>query len=335
MSAPKSSSNPIFEGHNTLIAYLLQILEHQYKNRAPALNSNVINWVMKQAECLGDSNSINNSVSLLESSKCVVCISNISLIKLNCNHHLCTSCIGHLLQSEATANVNYPAVFKCPKCPYMHTSREMHFVAPEFWGQFLANYKKNRIKQNIDQKCDSCQIQMKSIYFPEQPPCAHHTYCKECLTTMYLEGKYHCMYCGRKETFKRDPRKDKGICSGCTKKVFYLEDSLTRICDEHFHCLECLRVLVQEKRCKCCGFLLEDSTIERVRGKITKFCSICSQEVDYCLTVHKRCCGDVICVFCQADANKNNISCVKCSALLDPSALETILEVKSIAEDLI
>ena len=160
MSVSKATTSSAFKDHNVLIAYLLQILEQQYKIRSPALDSNVMSWIRQTVDKIGDTDSINSFVSLSVSSKCVACTNDISTIKLNCNHHLCTSCISEILKNASNSNLNYPAVFKCPVCPYTHTSREMQYVAKDLWAYFLAEFNKNRIKQNIDQKCDSCQIQM-------------------------------------------------------------------------------------------------------------------------------------------------------------------------------
>jgi hypothetical protein len=334
----KKSGNPTIDTQNTVISYLIDIISHSYQNRHPIMKPEVEKWLESTLAGLNNADINMRFQNLTTLTKCHKCLLNLSNYRLNCSHLICESCLQQSLDVLKQNLIETSYSYHCPVCSYSHSLKEIENLTPTLSEQIsssLKTYKTTRVKKNIDLVCSTCKYQLNKSYFPQPPPCAHHNCCKECLATSYTQGKYECQHCGKKEKFKSDPTRDKGVCNGCFQEVYYIGDCLTRACQDHFHCYECLKFDLDYLKCKTCSSSLTEERLNHIRRKTSKICSNCNNTYLYCLFVNKSCCSFPICAFCQANIDNNFMICKGCNNnFLDPASIELVLEVQASAEDL-
>lgn len=243
---------------------------------------------------------------------CQNCLNHRCDFALKCSHHFCLRCI-----KSTTRILNEPISTlyeddSSPKCPIC--SEPITRIQAE---EILTYAKTNNELQQQEsyKKCLICHmLRPKSKFFY-----ACHDICLFC--GFHSKINQSCSVCGESRLNPNVLEYSHIECKSCKKNIVIADDYATEICNEEFHCFDCLKIAWSKGKCKICESPLSIDTINYLKELIFVKCEACENVVDRKFLVEKICCKSNLCLFCQKLIGN---ACGKCNCPLLQSTLMTL-----------
>jgi ribosomal protein L37AE/L43A len=248
---------------------------------------------------LGDQvpESLQSLLSQIYSSiQCSSCV-NSSVIRINCGHMFCESCLN-LLISEASD-------LRCSICSLPFSPFE---ISEQFASSYLEEFGVNKLK-----KCFKCAR-------PASDDLKCGDYCSQCVAEKYWKNNCFCEKC----SFQFEPAESlfekQVLCSWCKEVVYMVGDFTFHLENHQTYCLSCLKQVKDTGECACCRKCLSDLEMQEVEKFLLSQCVNCKTEKTIENFLPKHCCSEMICFYCQGD----NLRCTLCKTLLNGRSLSLL-----------